>query len=114
MNYRKSGLMMTIVISITAALYGLFSSAASLTQMKIKDRRAVSLIMLCGGLMCVAAAVLKLFDVRTTAFVLLLCGEGLICVSAILNGVKNGKVHVSHHVVRIAISCALAVGFILL
>ena len=102
---------MKIVICIIALIYGALCILAPLTQIKVKDRRLANIVMLGGGIILIVASVLKWVSV-SFAVVLAILGSAMICAAAISNGIKNGKVHISHHIVRIAISCALAVGFI--
>lgn len=102
---------MKTVICIIALIYGALCVFAPVTQIKVKDRRLANIVMLGGGIMLVAASVLKWLNVSFSA-VLAILGSAMICAAAISNGIKNGKVHISHHIVRIAISCVLAAGFI--
>ena len=92
-------------------IYGALVVLAPVTQIKVKDRRLANIVMLGGGIILIAASVLKLLNVSFSVALAIL-GSVMICAAAISNGIKNGKVHISHHIVRIAISCALAVGFI--
>lgn len=102
---------MKIVISIIVLLYGLLSVFAPLTQIKANDRRLANITMLGGGVLLIAASVLKWLSMALAGLLVIL-GCAMICAAAIWNGIKNGKVHISHHIVRIAISCALAAGFL--
>lgn len=102
---------MKIAVCIISLLYGLLSVYAPFTQLKAKDRRLANMIMLLGGILLAIASVLEWLNVSVAA-VLAVLGCTMICVAAIWNGIKNGKVHISHHIVRIAVSCVLAAGFI--
>lgn len=102
---------MKTAVCIIALIYGVLCVLAPVTQIKVKDRRPANMIMLCGGIMLIAASVLKWLNVSFSV-VLAIFGCAMIGFAAISNGIKNGKVHISHHIVRIAISCALAAGFI--
>lgn len=102
---------MKIAVSIIAMLYGLVSAAAPLSQMKDKEKRLPSVIMLCGGLTLILGAVLKLLSLPCSAAAAA-AGALAICV-AVMNGLKNKKLHVMHHVIRLLISCALVAGFLL-
>lgn len=102
---------MKTVVCIIALIYGALSVLAPLTQIKVKERRLANVIMLGGGIILIVASVMKWLNVSFSV-VLAILGAAMICAAAIWNGIKNGKVHISHHIVRIAISCALAAGFI--
>ncbi len=101
---------MKTVICIVALIYGVLSVLACLTQIKVKERRPANIVMMSGGIMLAAASVLKWLNMSVSV-VLAILGSVMICAAAIGNGIKNGKVHISHHMVRIAISCILILGF---
>lgn len=103
---------MKIVICIIALIYGTLCVLAPVTQIKVKDRRLANIVMLGGGILLIAASVLKLLNVSFSVALAIL-GSLMICAAAISNGIRNGKVHISHHIVRIAISCILVIGFII-
>lgn len=67
---------------------------APVTQIKVKDRRLANIVMLCGGIILIAASVLKWLNVSFSA-VLAILGCVMICAAAISNGIRNGKVHIS-------------------
>ncbi len=103
---------MKTVICIIALIYGALCVLASFTQIKVKDRRLANMAMLGGGIVLIAAVLLQWLHVPFSIVPAVL-GSGMICAAAISNGIKNGKVHVSHHIVRIVISCILIIGFII-
>lgn len=103
---------MKIIICIIAILFSLLSILAPLTQLKAKEKRVSNLLMLGGGVLFLAAAILKLLSLQASVPVAI-PGAVLICAAAVWNGRQNGKVHIAHHIVRIALCCALVAGFIL-
>lgn len=104
---------MKTAICIITILYGLLSFVAPLTQIRDRERRVPVITMLCGGLVLILAAVLKLLNIPGAA-VLAAAGALAVCAAAVINGRKNGNIHVSHHIVRFLISCGLTVGILLL
>lgn len=102
---------MKTAICIIALIYGALSMLAPLTQIKVKERLLANIVMLVGGMMLIAASVLKWLNVPVSVLLAIL-GSVMICAAAISNGIKNGKVHISHHIVRVAISCILIIGFV--
>ncbi len=104
---------MKIVVSILVILFGLFSAAAPAIQLRSGERRAANFIMLLGGILLVLSGIFKLAALAP-ALPLAIVGAVAVCGAAIANGLKNGKVHILHHVIRIAVSCLLIVGLALL
>ena len=104
---------MNIVLCIVSFLFGWLSLIAAVAQMKAEKKPMPALVMLLGSVALISAAgcnVEKLpFD-----FVLALLGCAAICAAAIYNGLKSKNFHIQHHLVRIALSILLTVGFILL
>lgn len=103
---------MQIVLSILAGAYGLVSTLAALSQRKDAQRRGPMVLMLCGSLALVLAGVLKILR-NGVALPLVVLGAAAVSLAALWNGIKNKKVHPSHHLIRLGLACALAAGFAL-
>lgn len=107
---------MYIAVSVLAILFGLLHILAAAVQLKAGDAaaRSSSVVMICGGLALLGAAVGQLagapgyWDSLAAA-----AGGVLICCAAVLNGKRAGKLHPGHHVVRGALAVLLVVGFAL-
>ncbi len=104
---------MKIAVSILVILFGLLSAAAPAVQLRNQERRIANYIMLLGGILLAAGGVCKL-AAPAPALPLAIVGAVAVCGAAIANGLKNGKVHILHHVIRIAVSILLIVGLALL
>lgn len=108
---------MRIAVSVLAILFGLLHFIAALSQARSKDpaARGSAVMMLCGGIAVVCAAIAHLPGHHPGAIdaISIVSGSLLICSAAYLNGRRAGNLHLSHHVVRGGIAVLLAVGFIL-
>lgn len=104
---------MKIAVCILALVYGSLSILAPVTQLKNERNKSGNITMLTGGIVFTAAAILEMLDIWLS-IVSAVLGAVLICSAAICNGLKNGKVHIQHHIVRFALSAGLIVGFVLL
>ena len=104
---------MNIVLCIVSILFGGLSLFAAVSQMRTEKKPMPALVMLLGSVALISAAGCNLeklpFD-----FVLALLGCAAICAAAIYNGLKGKNFHIQHHIIRIALSILLTVGFILL
>lgn len=101
---------MQYVVAVIAFLYGTLSLIAALSQWKDRAARPAAALMSAGAAAVLAAAVLKLLG-WDLSWLPLAAGGALICAAAILNGVRMGKVHYSHHAVRAVLTVLLALGF---
>ena len=103
---------MIYVLAVITAAYALLSALAATVQMKSADRKDAPILMLTGGILMLAAAVTVIilwqFD-----WVLAVTGSALICIAALING-RRGEFHASHHIVRLALTVILTIGFVLL
>lgn len=105
---------MRYLICAIAALFGLFHLAAAAVQWRSQpEARQRAIIMLCGSVATLAASIAKLAAGGLGSISALVGGLLLVCVAAYLNGKAAGKVHPSHHAVRITIAVLLVAGFIL-
>ncbi len=103
---------MQIVISILAAAYGLVSTLAALSQRKDAERRRPMVLMLGGGTALIAAGVMTALHIGA-ALPLVVLGAAAVSLAALWNGIKNGKVHPGHHLIRLGLACGLVAGFVL-
>lgn len=104
---------MQIILWIVSGLFGGSSMLAAISQLPKSTQKWTHILMACGGVLLVAAIVCNVLAVKIDWLPALL-GSGLICAAAICNGIKGGSFHWQHHVIRIIISVALEIGFILL
>lgn len=99
-----------LLLVFFAEIFSLLHIIAALSQ----TRRAPftdCLLMLCGGLIVQLAVVLCIIG-SPLDWVMALLGGMLICLNAVLNGWKNGKIHWLHHLTRAAVVLALVIGFV--
>lgn len=100
---------MRYVVSVIAILYALLSIYASVTQLKKPARRKSAVLMMAGGLILIAAAVLELSG-WGPAWLVVVIGSLLICQAALINGKLNGRGLLHHHAVRFMITAFLILG----
>lgn len=103
---------MQIVLAVVGVLFGGLSLIAACTQVKKEKKPATAILMIIGSLLLLAAVGCNLLGQRADVLLALL-GCVAICGAAIWNGVRSGQFHPQHHIIRIALSLLLLVGFIL-
>lgn len=104
---------MKVILCIVSVLFGGLSLIAAVSQIK-SDRKSVpALLMIAGSLLLIAAVICNLLG-RPFDWIIALPGCIAICAAAIWNGVKGEQLHIQHHVIRIALSIILVVGFVVL
>lgn len=89
-------------------MYAALSMLAAIVQMRTQARRDTPIMMLGGGILMIAAALLPGAD-----WILALIGGALICAAAFLNGKRSGSFHIQHHIIRLALTMILVVGFVM-
>ena len=104
---------MNVALCIVSILFGGLSLLAAIVQMIAQKKPMPAILMAVGSVILISAAVCNLAELQFD-FVLALIGCGAICFAAVQNGLKSGNFHIRHHIIRIAVSVILTVGFILL
>lgn len=104
---------MQIALCIITTIYALLSLAAACAQAKSERKPFPAAIMITGSALLIAAAICNIANLQID-FAPALLGCIAICAAAILNGLKSGQLHITHHIIRIAISLILIIGFALL
>ena len=104
---------MNVVLYIISFGFGVLSLIAATSQMRSEKELMPAIIMIVGSVLLISAVLCNLAK-QQFDFVLALVGCATICVAAIFNGLKSGNFHIQHHIVRVAISLVLIIGFILL
>lgn len=104
---------MKYVLCIFVVLYALLTMTAAVYQAKTAPRKDTAAMMLCGGMLLIAAAILQIFDWYYD-WVIAIIGGALICIAAFLNGKRGEQFHPSHHIVRAAFTILLLTGLCLL
>ena len=104
---------MQIVLCIVSALFGGLSLVAAGSQIKSDKKSPAGWIMAAGSAVLIAAVICNIAGLKLDVAAAVL-GCAAICAAAIMNGVKGKQLHIQHHIIRIALSVALAVGFALL
>ena len=104
---------MNIALCIVSILFGGLSLIAAIVQICAEKKPMPAILMVVGSVILISAAICNL-AAQQVDFVLSLIGCTAICFAAIQNGLKSGNFHIQHHIIRIAISLILTIGFILL
>lgn len=104
---------MKYVLSIITILYSLLNILAALVQMIKTKQKDTSAIMLGGGIILLAAAVLHIIGIPY-AWIGTVIGGLLICTAAFINGKRSESFHISHHIIRLVITITIIAGFILI
>ena len=103
---------MNIAVCIVSILFGGLSLIAAVSQMKTEKKPMPAVVMAAGSVLLISAAICN-FAGQAFDYVLALPGCAFICTAAIWNGRKSGNFHLQHHIIRLVLSLALVVGFIL-
>ena len=104
---------MQIALCIVSVLFCGLSATAAFSQLKGKQKPISALLMIAGSLLLLAAVTLNILG-RRLDWAIALLGCAAICAAAIWNGKKSGQLHIQHHIIRIALSLILTVGFAVL
>ena len=102
---------MNIALCIVIILFGVLSLLAAIVQIIAQKKPMPAIIMIIGSVILISAAICN-FAGQQFDFVLALVGCTAICFAAIRNGLKSGNFHIQHHIIRIAVSIVLTIGFI--
>lgn len=95
------------------ALYALLSVFAAGVQLKTAAKKDTAIVMVCGGVLLLCALLLRL-AARPGSWLAAALGGGLIGTAAFCNGRRGNAFHLSHHLVRLALTILLAVGYLCL
>lgn len=101
---------MKIILCIIAVICAGLQLAAAMTQLKSNENKKNHILMIAGAIIVLAGVVFCLLN-STIDCLFALVGFGLIAYAAIQNGRNAKKVHIRHHVVRIAIFLVLVIEF---
>ncbi len=104
---------MQVFLCVVSVLFGVLSAIAAVSQIWCKKTSFPAWVMLAGALLLLAAVLCNGVG-RRIDFVVALLGCTAICAAALANGIKSKQLHISHHVIRIALSILLLVGFAVL
>ncbi len=104
---------MRILLCIISVAFGALSMAAALSRIKAKERELSHIIMSVGSLFLIGAVIFNILNLGID-WIAALIGVAMICIAAFWNGKRNGNFHIQHHIIRIALSFVLVIGFIFL
>ena len=104
---------MNIALCIASILFGGLSLLAAIVQVIAEKKPMPAILMMIGSVILISAAICN-FAAQQFDFILALVGCTAICLAAVRNGLKSGNFHIQHHIIRIAVSLVLTIGFILL
>lgn len=101
-----------ICLWIVSVLFGGLSAVAAISQIKTEKEPFPAVWMLAGSALLLAAAACGIGK-QSYDVLLALLGCAGICAAAIMNGQMSGSFHIRHHIIRIALSLLLIIGFFL-
>lgn len=101
---------MRILLCIISAAFGALSMVAALSRIKAKEGELSHVIMSVGSFFLIGAVIFNILNLGID-WIVALIGAAMICVAAVRNGKRNGNFHIQHHVIRIALSSVLVIGF---
>lgn len=104
---------MQILLCAASALFGLLSLVAAASQI-IRERKPFPAVAMGLGSLVLLAAVACNIRAQGYDYAVALLGCAAICVAAVWNGLKSGQFHPQHHIIRLALSILLVLGFVLL
>lgn len=104
---------MQVILCIVSVLFGGLSLIAAISQLRSEKKSPSALIMIAGSLLLIAAVICNLFGQKFDVAAAIL-GCAAICAAAIMNGIKSKQLHIQHHIIRIALSIILIIGFAVL
>lgn len=96
--------------SVAYALLHIYAAIAGAKSVKGKD---ITVMMVCGGAILIAAAVMLLLHLSFD-WIFAAAGFALICVAAFLNGKRGENFHLIHHITRFIASTGLVIWFLML
>lgn len=102
---------MRILLCIVSAAFGALSMTAALSRIKAKESELSHVIMSVGSIFLIGAVIFNILNLGVD-WIAALIGAAMICYAAVRNGKRNGNFHIQHHVIRIALSSVLVVGFV--
>ena len=102
---------MNVALCIISILFGGLSLIAAIVQIIAEKKPMPAVLMIAGSVILISAAICN-FAGQQFDFVFALIGCTAICFAAIRNGLKSGNLHIQHHIIRIAVSLVLVIGFI--
>ena len=103
---------MRILLCVISVAFGALSMTAALSRIKAKEGEISHVIMSAGSIFLIAAVIFNILNLGAE-WIVALIGAAMICIAAVWNGKRNGNFHIQHHIIRIALSSVLVVGFIL-
>lgn len=104
---------MSVILCIVSVLFGALSMVAAVSQIKSEKNSMPARVMIVGSALLIAAVICHLAGQKFD-FIIALLGCAAICTAAIFNGVQGKQFHIQHHIIRIALSLLLVIGFIVL
>lgn len=104
---------MQVILCIVSVLFGGLSVIAAFSQIKSEKKPFPAIVMAIGSLLLIAAVLCNIIGQRFDCIIALL-GCIAICAAAVWNGIKSKQLHIQHHIIRIALSLMLIIGFAVL
>lgn len=104
---------MRIILCVISVAFGALSMTAALSRIRARESELSHIIMSVGSIFLIGAVIFNILNLGID-WIVALIGTAMICIAAVWNGKRNGNFHMQHHVIRIALSSVLVVGFIFL
>lgn len=102
---------MKYVLYAFTALYAGLTFFAAFSQLKKVEKKTSYAEMAAGALILIAAIGLHLISIPFN-WIAAVVGGILICAAAVYNGKNGGNFHITHHIIRLAVTLLLIAGFI--
>lgn len=103
---------MQYVLYTVTVLYAALSLVAAIAQIRSAAKKDTPALMLCGSLILAFAVILQAVS-GAFGWIPALIGGLLISLAAYLNGRRSGAFHISHHIIRAALTVLLVAGFLI-
>lgn len=103
---------MRILLCVVSVLFGGLSMTVAFSQLKNEKKPIPAILMIAGSLLLLAAVIGNIAGLGMD-YMIALPGCAAICAAAIWNGIRGGPLHIRHHIIRVALSLILIVGFAL-
>lgn len=101
---------MRILLCVISLAFGALSMTAALSRIKAKEGELSHVTMAVGSIFLIGSVIFNILNFGID-WIVALIGTAMICIAAVWNGKRNGNFHIQHHVIRIALSFVLVIGF---
>ncbi len=105
--------MLKYLVFAVTVVYALLPILAAGAQLRTAAKKDTSVLMILGGVLLLLSVGLEL-PALWDGWLIAALGGVCVCVAAFLNGRRSGSFHLQHHVIRLALTLLLVIGFYML